>query len=1177
MSQLEKMKVNPDLAMERAKCNFNIMEVTHILDGGEDNTLRRKKIEDIALNSGASKDSFPEEHMSPKEKYENAVRKSCLYADLVKNHFAHLTGLETFGINSGVIRRTADAFFKEVSPFLLHMGMFVPTIMGQCTSEQMSYWLPRAMDMQIIGTYAQTELGHGTFIRGLETTATYDPETEEFVLHSPTLSSYKWWAGGLGNTANYCIVVAQLYTKGECHGTHPFIVQIRDEDTHMPLPGITVGEIGPKMGFNTADNGFLGFDHYRIPREHMMMKNAQVLKDGTYVKVARHGKLTYGTMVFVRVILVNEAAFNLAKACTIAVRYSAIRRQSRPNPDAPEPQILDYATQQHKLFITIATAHALQLSSTWLWQSFSAVLREMKDGNTDKLPEFHALSSCLKAVSTSDAAYLIEQCRHACGGHGYMISSGIPHLYNFVSATRTYEGDYTVLLLQTARFLVKAYEQAEANQPLTPTVSYLKLAFSRKEPWDSSPAGIVRSFQALAAGKLSSCVKNMRKRMRSGLSEVDAWESSTIQLVSAAEAHCRAVISDAYRSEIVRLTANSSPNVKIVMEQLSTLYLYYWALERTGDLLLYTSMSEKDIVELQLAYEEQLQKIRPNAVGIVEAFDLRDELLHSTLGSYDGQAYERLMDEALRSPMNKEPVNQAYYNSVNSIVASPQTTHSIFVIVKMSAKVNEDLLTERKKCDFNVEELTNYLDGGAQATENRRKLEDKVLSTKGLLDEVPEEYLSHKEKYENAVRKAVVYYKAMKEAENPNMTEEERANATYRSLLHAAVFKDNSPFSLHLAMFIPAILGQADEEQKKYWMKRASKMEIIGTYAQTELGHGTFIRGLETTATYDPHTEEFVLHSPTLTAYKWWPGSLAHTANYCVVMAHLYINGKSCGIQPFIVQLRDEETHQPLPGIKLGEIGAKLGFNTVNNGFLGFDQHRIPRNRMLMKNAQILDYVTQQHKLFIGIASSHAFSLTAKWLTRMYQKVTADLEKGNLDELPELHAIACCLKAVTTSDTSVLVERSRTSCGGHGSLVKAWELAQSGKPLSPTMSYLSEKISHKQKWENSVDGIVKGFQRVAYGKVQSAVNSIRKYVRRGLAPEDAWNMSSVQLVAASEAHCRAFILSTYKSEVERTASTLSAPLKKVLNHLVELYAIYWALERVGDLLLIYPVITVPFI
>ncbi|KAJ8735314.1 hypothetical protein PYW07_006934 [Mythimna separata] len=655
------MKVNPDLAMERAKCNFNVLEVTHIFDGGENNTLMRKKIEDVALNSGAWKDTLGDEHMSPKEKYENAVRKSCLYASMMKNELAELSGLESFGVSSPVIRRTADAFFKEVSPFLLHLGMFVPTIMGQCTPEQQSHWLPRALDMQIIGTYAQTELGHGTFIRGLETTATYDPETEEFVLHSPTLSSYKWWAGGLGNTVNYCIVVAQLYTKGECHGTHPFIVQIRDEDNHMPLPGIKVGEIGPKMGFNTADNGFLGFNKHRIPREHMLMKNAQVLKDGTYVKVARHGKLTYGTMVFVRVVLVNEVAFNLAKACTIAVRYSAIRRQSRPKPDEAEPQVLDYATQQHKLFIAIATAHALQLCSTWLWESFSAVLAQMKGGNTDTLPEFHALSSCLKAISTSDSAHLIEQCRHACGGHGYMISSGIPHLYNFVSATRTYEGDYTVLLLQTARFLVKAYEQAEAKQPLTPTVAYLAYAFSgSKTTWDSSPDGIIRSFQALSAGKVASCVANMRTRMRAGLSQVDAWEMSTIQLVAAAEAHCRAVISDTYRKEIVRLTANSSPNVKVVMDQLTTLYLYYWALERTGDLLMYTSVSQKDLADLQIAYEALLSKIRPNAVGLVDAFDLRDELLHSALGSYDGRVYERLMEEALKSPMNKEPVNDAY-------------------------------------------------------------------------------------------------------------------------------------------------------------------------------------------------------------------------------------------------------------------------------------------------------------------------------------------------------------------------------------------------------------------------------------------------------------------------------------------------------------------------------------
>ncbi|KAG6460353.1 hypothetical protein O3G_MSEX011931 [Manduca sexta] len=655
-------RVNEDLARERANCSFDVREITFLLDGGENNTITRKKIEDFTLTDELLSDKVPDECLSPKEKYENAVRKSCLFGKLVKDKLLEFGGLETFGPNSFVLRRIADAFFKEISPLLLHLGMFVPTILGQCTAEQQSEWLPRALSMQVIGTYAQTELGHGTFIRGLETTATYDPETEEFVLHSPTLSSFKWWAGGLGKTVNHCIVVAQLHTKGQCHGTHPFIVQIRDLETHQPLPGIKVGEIGPKLGFNTADNGFLGFDKYRIPRMNMMMKNAQILKDGTYVKLDRHGKMTYGTMVFIRVMVVNEVAFNLAKAATIAVRYSAVRRQSEKKPGEPEPQILDYVTQQHKLFICIATAHALQLTSDWLWRTFSGVVTDIKHGKTDSLPEFHALSSCLKAISTSDAALLIEQCRHSCGGHGYMMSSNLPLIYSFVTATRTYEGDYTVLLLQTARFLIKAWEQAEAGKPLTPTVSYLTKYFKDgRVPWDSTSEGIVNAAYGVAAGKISACVKSIRNRVKTGLSYEDAWDLTTVQLVAAAEAHCRAVICDVYRSEAVRLTEKSSPNVRAVMRQLTTLYLHYWALERIGDLLRYSAVSEEDVVALQQKYEELLALIRPDAVGLVDAFDIRDEILNSTLGAYDGRVYERLMEEALKSPLNAEPVNRSFH------------------------------------------------------------------------------------------------------------------------------------------------------------------------------------------------------------------------------------------------------------------------------------------------------------------------------------------------------------------------------------------------------------------------------------------------------------------------------------------------------------------------------------
>ncbi|CAG8745763.1 19130_t:CDS:2, partial [Racocetra fulgida] len=107
------------------------------------------------------------------------------------------------------------------------------------TEEQKKKFLNPEIKHEIIGCYAQTELGHGSNVQGLETTATYIPETDEFEIHSPHLTSAK---------CNYAIVMAKLITNGTDKGPHPFIVQIRDLTTHEPLPGIIIGDIGPKFG-----------------------------------------------------------------------------------------------------------------------------------------------------------------------------------------------------------------------------------------------------------------------------------------------------------------------------------------------------------------------------------------------------------------------------------------------------------------------------------------------------------------------------------------------------------------------------------------------------------------------------------------------------------------------------------------------------------------------------------------------------------------------------------------------------------------------------------------------------------------------------------------------------------------------------------------------------------------
>ena len=68
--------------------------------------------------------------------------------------------------------------------------------------------------------------------------------------------------------------------------------------------------------------------------------------------------------------------------------------------------------------------------------------------------------------------------------------------------------------------------------------------------------------------------------------------------------------------------------------------------------------------------------------------------------------------------------------------------------------------------------------------------------------------------------------------------------------------------------------GLASDEQQGWWLQRTLKMEIVVSYAQTELGHGSNVRGLRTEAVYDPATKEFILSTPDLLAMKWWPGAM---------------------------------------------------------------------------------------------------------------------------------------------------------------------------------------------------------------------------------------------------------------------------------------------------------------
>ncbi|XP_051115292.1 peroxisomal acyl-coenzyme A oxidase 1-like [Andrographis paniculata] len=564
-------------------------------------------------------------------------------------------------------------FVDEPAYTDLHWGMFVPAIKGQGTDEQQEKWLPLAYKMKIIGCYAQTELGHGSNVQGLETTATFDPKTDEFILHSPTLTSSKWWPGGLGKVSTHAVVYARLITDGEDHGVHGFIVQLRSLEDHKPLPGLTIGDIGTKFGnggYNTMDNGVLRFNNVRIPRDQMLMRVSQVTREGKYKQSDVPRQLLYGTMVFVRQTIVRDASQALSRAVCIATRYSAVRRQFGSQNGGPETQVLDYRTQQSRLFPLLASAYAFRFVSQWLSWLYTDVTERSKVNDFSTLPEAHACTAGLKSLTTSVTADGIEECRKLCGGHGYLCSSGLPELFAAFVPACTYEGDNVVLLLQVARFLVKTVSQLGMKKQLVGTVAYMgkmeqlmqcRCNVQKAEDW-LKPSQVIEAFEARAARMSVACAKNLTKfaSPEEGFAELSA------DLVDAAVAHCQLIIVSKFLEKLQEDIPGKG--VKQQLETLCSIYSLSLVHKHQGDFLATSYLTPKQASLANNQLRALLAKLRPNAIALVDAFNYTDHFLGSILGRYDGNVYPKLYDAAWEDPLNETVVPDGYHEYVRPVL-----------------------------------------------------------------------------------------------------------------------------------------------------------------------------------------------------------------------------------------------------------------------------------------------------------------------------------------------------------------------------------------------------------------------------------------------------------------------------------------------------------------------------
>jgi acyl-CoA oxidase len=521
------------------------------------------------------------------------------------------------------------------------------------------------------------------------------------------------------------MVIAKLIDgEGVDRGVHNFLVQTRSLQDHTLMPGVTCGDIGPKIGYNNMDNGFAKFDNVIIPRRNMAMRFATVDHKGIYEKKTvsdAASKISYITMMQVRSMIVMGSSKSLRMGTTMAIRYSAVRRQgfkSNDNDSKEENQILDYKQQQHRLFPLLAASYCFFFTARKVSANLKAIEERLMNLNVPdnatgtgtgdtptsttrtitktEVGDIHATTSALKSFCTTIAADGIEDCRKACGGHGFLQSSGFPEMINAYLQNPTVEGDNQMLPMQVVKILLKLVKDVESGKTkdwVNTDARYLLGAVEAMlngEKGGSCPAeskdammdvNVIRdAYQHRAARLLVSVSRQIQNDVMEGKTFEDAWNGALIQMGRVSRAHSAYLLFDNFVTGIQEESESGKeligPNEVSALMDLALLFGLYWIEKEVGDFLEDGYLNAGQVAWARACSLDMMDRIRPNAVALVDANDLSDFRLKSALGRYDGNVYQAILEASKKDPLNATEPGPGYEKHLKRLIVDGAGVYS---------------------------------------------------------------------------------------------------------------------------------------------------------------------------------------------------------------------------------------------------------------------------------------------------------------------------------------------------------------------------------------------------------------------------------------------------------------------------------------------------------------------
>ncbi|KAH3679583.1 hypothetical protein WICMUC_000916 [Wickerhamomyces mucosus] len=611
------------LQKEREATSFDINKINAFLDPNHERTqlIFKQIINDPILVSKRSYYDLTKEQL--REQSIKKIQRLASYIEIAKDAGEFEDRLSLLSISDPAVGTRLG----------INLALFVNAVRGNGTDEQVNYWLVERGTLQIrdiYGCFAMTELGHGSNVAGLETTATYNPKTQTFTVNTPKLSATKWWIGGAAHSSNHAAVFARLISNGKDYGVKTFVVQLRDKNFDL-LPGITIGDIGSKMGRDAIDNGWIQFHHVEIPKDYLLQKFTQIDADGTVHNTPLE-QISYSALLQGRVGMVLDSHRHGARFVTIGLRYAIGRQQF--GKFGNETQIIDYTLHQYRLVPYLALIYLLGPASFKLLNDYRAILNDLYSAKNIKktifdLKNLFVSSASLKASNTWLVSQLIDEARQACGGHGYHAYSGLGKAFSDWSVQQTWEGDNNVLSINAGRSIIKYYEAAQKGKPQGEDFQYLT-----KAPLESLDISESSPLDAYIEAWSSVIIKVAQYTLKIHGGD---WESVSQERLLLSKFHSHHYLLSEYINHLY--SANLAKKESSVLILLFKLYSAFNIDKFSGVFLQFNLISPSQLSEIQSLVKSLLRQLRPHLTGLTDAFKYPNEIINSSLGEFNGDFF----------------------------------------------------------------------------------------------------------------------------------------------------------------------------------------------------------------------------------------------------------------------------------------------------------------------------------------------------------------------------------------------------------------------------------------------------------------------------------------------------------------------------------------------------------